>query len=49
MNTRFADVLRAGRTLWHLVSGSPDARLRLALRHIDDVMREWWPFVERES
>jgi HTH-type transcriptional repressor of NAD biosynthesis genes len=49
MNTRFAAVLRAGRTPWHLVSGSPDARLRLALRHIDDVMREWWPFVERES
>ena len=27
MNARFADVLRAGVTPWHLVSGSPDERL----------------------
>jgi len=46
MNGRFADVLSAGRTPWHLVSGPPDHRLRVALRHIDDAMREWWPFAD---
>ena len=49
MNARFAEVLRTGRTPWHLVSGTPDERLRLALRHIADATRAWWPFVERES
>ncbi|HEX7977341.1 MAG TPA: AAA family ATPase, partial [Gemmatimonadaceae bacterium] len=49
MNQRFSDVLSAGRTRWHLVSGPPDHRLRVALRHIDDAMHEWWPFVEREQ
>ena len=48
MNGRFTDVLRGGRTPWHLVGGPPEERLRLALRHVDDAMREWWPFVERE-
>jgi HTH-type transcriptional repressor of NAD biosynthesis genes len=47
MNGRFAEVLRAGGTPWHLVSGPPDERLRLALRHIDDAMHAWWPFVEQ--
>jgi HTH-type transcriptional regulator, transcriptional repressor of NAD biosynthesis genes len=46
MNARFADVLRAGRTPWHLVSGPPDHRVRLALQHIDAATREWWPFAE---
>ncbi|MBW8770933.1 MAG: AAA family ATPase [Gemmatimonadetes bacterium] len=46
MNARFADVLRAGATPWHLVSGPPDERVRLALQHIDDAMRRWWPFLE---
>lgn len=49
MNERFADVLSAGATPWHLVSGPPDHRLRVALRHIDDAMHHWWPFVEGES
>jgi NadR type nicotinamide-nucleotide adenylyltransferase len=49
MNGRFDEVLRAGRTPWHLVSGPPDERLRLALGHVADAMRTWWPFVERET
>lgn len=48
MNGRFADVLSAGPTPWHMVSGPPDHRLRSALRHIDDAMNGWWPFTERE-
>jgi HTH-type transcriptional regulator, transcriptional repressor of NAD biosynthesis genes len=49
MHARFAEVLRAGRSPSHLVSGPPDDRLRLALRHIDEAMRAWWPFVEGEG
>jgi HTH-type transcriptional repressor of NAD biosynthesis genes len=48
MNARFAKVLRAGRVPWHLVSGPPDVRLRAALRHVDDAMRSWWPFLEKD-
>jgi HTH-type transcriptional regulator, transcriptional repressor of NAD biosynthesis genes len=48
MNGRFVDVLSACPTPWHLVSGPPDHRLRSALRHIDDAMSGWWPFIERE-
>jgi nicotinamide riboside kinase len=47
MNERFAKVLRAGDAPWHLVSGPRDQRLRLALRHIDDASRAWWPFVDQ--
>ena len=47
MNERFADVLRASGVPWHLVSGPPDERLRVALRHIDDASRVWWPFIEQ--
>jgi len=49
MNARFAEVLRASGVPWHLVSGPPDERLRVALRHIDDAARVWWPFVEQEK
>ena len=49
MNARFADVLRAGRTPWHLVSGPPEERLRVALRCIDDAMRARWPFAEQQN
>jgi NadR type nicotinamide-nucleotide adenylyltransferase len=47
MNARFADVLRASGVAWHLVTGPPDERLRVALSLINDASHAWWPFVEQ--
>jgi len=47
MNARFADLLRARRVPWHIVSGPPEVRLRAALRHVDQAMDRWWPFLEQ--
>ena len=45
MSERFAQMLRGGTVPWHLVTGSPEERLAESLRHVDDAMPVWWPFL----
>jgi HTH-type transcriptional regulator, transcriptional repressor of NAD biosynthesis genes len=47
MTARFASVLRENGVPWHLVTGSPQARLAAALRFVEDAMPEWWAFADR--
>ena len=47
MTERFTRELTLGRVPWHLVTGSPEERVAVALQHVNDAMLTWWPFVER--
>jgi HTH-type transcriptional regulator, transcriptional repressor of NAD biosynthesis genes len=44
MTDRFAQVLRSARVPWKPVTGTPDERLAVALKHVDDAMPAWWAF-----